>query len=91
MRAACVPHVACGFQREARRTSLSGRCVELKRLADVLRRGLRVPYPVPFRLLGKEAQGFLDTEYLGESVRVSVGNKGTTFILERMQPATPTA
>lgn len=46
--------------------------------------GLRVPYPVPFRLLGKEAEGFLDTSYLGEQVRVSTGNKGTTFVLERV-------
>lgn len=46
--------------------------------------GLHVPYPVPFRLLGKEAEGFLDTSYLGEQVRVSTGNKGTTFVLERV-------
>eukprot|EP00322_Chrysochromulina_rotalis_P012195 CAMPEP_0115851648 /NCGR_PEP_ID=MMETSP0287-20121206/12590_1 /TAXON_ID=412157 /ORGANISM="Chrysochromulina rotalis, Strain UIO044" /LENGTH=254 /DNA_ID=CAMNT_0003305687 /DNA_START=12 /DNA_END=776 /DNA_ORIENTATION=+ len=45
--------------------------------------GLRVPYPVPFRLLGKEAEGFLDTLYLGERLRISKGNKGSTFVLER--------
>ena len=45
--------------------------------------GLRVPYPVPFKLLGKEAEGYLDTSYLGERVRISTGNKGTTFVLER--------
>jgi len=45
--------------------------------------GPRLPYPVPFRLLGKEAEGFLDTSYLGERLRVSTGNKGSTFILER--------
>lgn len=44
---------------------------------------VRVPYPVPFKLLGDEAKGWLDTTYLSERVRVSRGNKGTTFILER--------
>lgn len=47
------------------------------------RGGLRVPYPVPFRLLGKEAEGYLDTLYLSDTLRVSKGNKGTTFILEK--------
>jgi len=47
--------------------------------------GLRVPYPVPFRLLGKEAEGFLDTLYLGDRLRISKGNKGSTFILERAE------
>ena len=41
--------------------------------------GLRLPYPVPFKLLGKEAEGYLDTSYLSETLRVSTGNKGTTF------------
>jgi hypothetical protein len=45
---------------------------------------VRIPYPVPFRLLGKEANGYLDTTYLGDAVRVSIGNKGTTFTLERV-------
>lgn len=43
----------------------------------------RVPYPVPFKLLGDEAKGWLDTTYLGEDVRISRGNKGTTFVLVR--------
>jgi hypothetical protein len=43
----------------------------------------RLPYPVPFRLLGKEAEGYLDTEYLSEKLRISVGNKGTKFVLRR--------
>ena len=43
----------------------------------------RVPYPVPFALLGDEAKGWLDTSYLGKDVRVSRGNKGTTFVLVR--------
>ena len=44
---------------------------------------LRVPYPVPFKLLGKEAEGYLDTLYLSERLRISRGNKGTTFVLAR--------
>ena len=43
----------------------------------------RIPYPVPFRLLGKEAEGFVDTSYLSETLRVSTGNKGTVFVLTR--------
>ncbi len=44
---------------------------------------LRFPYPVPFKLLGDEAKGWLDTTYLSERVRISKGNKGTTFVLCR--------
>lgn len=44
---------------------------------------LKVPYPVPFKLLGDEAKGWLDTTYLSERLRVSKGNKGTTFVLRR--------
>ncbi|GMP92011.1 hypothetical protein CsSME_00042424 [Camellia sinensis var. sinensis] len=45
----------------------------------------RVPYPVPFRLLGDEAKGWLDTTYLSNSgnLRISRGNKGTTFVLQK--------
>uniref|UniRef100_A0A453CTS3 Plastid lipid-associated protein/fibrillin conserved domain-containing protein n=1 Tax=Aegilops tauschii subsp. strangulata TaxID=200361 RepID=A0A453CTS3_AEGTS len=37
----------------------------------------KVPYPVPFRLLGDEAKGWLDTTYLSRSgnIRISRGNK----------------
>lgn len=37
----------------------------------------KVPYPVPFRLLGDEAKGWLDTTYLSPSgnLRISRGNK----------------
>ena len=37
----------------------------------------KVPYPVPFRLLGDEAKGWLDTTYLSCSgnLRISRGNK----------------
>lgn len=37
----------------------------------------KVPYPVPFKLLGDEAKGWLDTTYLSPSgnLRISRGNK----------------
>ncbi len=37
----------------------------------------KVPYPVPFRLLGDEAKGWLDTTYLSPSgdLCISRGNK----------------
>lgn len=44
---------------------------------------VRVPYPVPFKLLGDEARGWLETTYLSPRVRISRGNKGTTFVLAR--------
>ena len=44
---------------------------------------MRIPYPVPFRLLGDEASGYLDTRYVSDTLRVSRGNKGTTFILRK--------
>jgi hypothetical protein len=39
---------------------------------------------VPFRLLGDEARGWLETTYLSPSLRISRGNKGTTFVLRRV-------
>ena len=51
----------------------------------------RIPYPVPFRLLGKEAEGYLDTSYLSETLRISKGNKGSTFVLKRPPDASPLA
>ena len=38
---------------------------------------------MPFKLLGDEAKGWLDTKYLSQRLRISVGNKGTTFVLRR--------
>ncbi len=32
---------------------------------------------------GRGPEGWLDTTYLGENVRISKGNKGTTFVLVR--------
>ncbi|ONK57236.1 uncharacterized protein A4U43_C10F18000 [Asparagus officinalis] len=45
----------------------------------------KVPYPVPFKLLGDEAKGWLDTTYLSHAgnIRISRGNKGTTFVLQK--------
>lgn len=42
----------------------------------------KVPYPVPFRLLGDEAKGWLDTTYLSPSgnLRISKGNKVNRLI-----------
>lgn len=45
--------------------------------------GLRLPYPVPFRLLGDEARGWIETTYCSQRLRVSRGNKGTVFVLRR--------
>jgi hypothetical protein len=44
----------------------------------------KIPYPVPFELLGDEAKGWLDTRYLSQRLRISVGNKGTCFVLSRV-------
>mmetsp|Transcript_23423 Transcript_23423/g.32837 ORF Transcript_23423/g.32837 Transcript_23423/m.32837 type:complete len:270 (-) Transcript_23423:30-839(-) len=45
--------------------------------------GLKVPYPVPFRLpLFRDAvKGWIDITYLSNRIRISRGNKGTTFVL----------
>lgn len=42
-----------------------------------------IPYPVPFRLpfLRDAVKGWIDITYLSERVRISRGNKGTTFVL----------
>mmetsp|Transcript_6390 Transcript_6390/g.11101 ORF Transcript_6390/g.11101 Transcript_6390/m.11101 type:complete len:273 (-) Transcript_6390:1060-1878(-) len=44
---------------------------------------LKVPYPVPFRLpiLRDWVKGWIDVTYLSNRVRISRGNKGTTFVL----------
>ncbi|KAL3934572.1 MAG: hypothetical protein SGBAC_009737 [Bacillariaceae sp.] len=45
--------------------------------------GFSIPYPVPFRLpfLRDAVKGWIDVTYLSERVRISRGNKGTTFVL----------
>ena len=47
--------------------------------------GFKVPYPVPFRnpLFRDAVKGWIDVTYLSERVRISRGNKGTTFILKK--------
>lgn len=42
---------------------------------------LDLPYPVPFDLLGDNAKGWLQTEYLSPKLRLSRGNKGSLFVL----------
>lgn len=43
----------------------------------------KIPYPVPFRLLGDETKGFIDITYLSPDgrFRLARGNKGTLFVL----------
>jgi len=42
-----------------------------------------IPYPVPFRLpiLRDAVKGWIDITYLSDNMRISRGNKGTTFVL----------
>lgn len=44
---------------------------------------IKIPYPVPFKLLGDETKGWIDITYLSSDgkFRLSRGNKGTLFIL----------
>mmetsp|Transcript_48986 Transcript_48986/g.91160 ORF Transcript_48986/g.91160 Transcript_48986/m.91160 type:complete len:312 (+) Transcript_48986:721-1656(+) len=44
---------------------------------------VKVIYPVPFGLLGDRAKGGLNTTYLNKDLRISVGSKGTVFVLKR--------
>lgn len=46
-------------------------------------RPLRLPYPVPFRLLPNESRGLLDNVYVDADLRIAKGNKGTIFVLKR--------
>ena len=47
--------------------------------------GFTIPYPVPFRnpLFRDAVKGWIDVTYLSDRVRISCGNKGTTFILKK--------
>jgi hypothetical protein len=47
---------------------------------------LIVPYPVPFRspLFRDAVKGWIDVTYLSDRVRISRGNKGTTFVLRKV-------
>ena len=46
-----------------------------------------IPYPVPFKLLGDEAKGWIDNTYISEKFRIARGNKGTLFLLQKVSPA----
>ncbi len=43
-----------------------------------------IPYPVPFKLLGDEAKGWLDQTYVSKDFRICRGNKGTCFLLQKV-------
>ena len=43
-----------------------------------------LPYPVPFKLLGDEAKGWLDQTYVSKDFRICRGNKGTCFLLQKV-------
>ena len=47
---------------------------------------LVVPYPVPFRnpLFRDAVKGWIDVTYLSDRIRISRGNKGTTFVLKKV-------
>ena len=50
---------------------------------EFLNSSFAIPYPVPFKLLGDEAKGWIDNTYLGNDIRISRGNKGTIFVLKK--------
>mmetsp|Transcript_10970 Transcript_10970/g.16962 ORF Transcript_10970/g.16962 Transcript_10970/m.16962 type:complete len:276 (-) Transcript_10970:118-945(-) len=52
----------------------------------------KVPYPVPFRfpLFRDAVKGWIDITYLSNRVRISRGNKGTTFVLVKEAVETST-
>ena len=50
-----------------------------------------IPYPVPFKLLGDEAKGFIDNTYYSSSFRIARGNKGTVFLLQKADVAKDSA
>ncbi|KAL3791883.1 hypothetical protein HJC23_010743 [Cyclotella cryptica] len=47
--------------------------------------GFTIPYPVPFRnpFFRDAVKGWIDITYLSDRIRISRGNKGTTFILKK--------
>ena len=47
--------------------------------------GFTLPYPVPFRnpLFRDAVKGWIDVTYLSDRIRISRGNKGTTFVLKK--------
>lgn len=55
--------------------------------ADISANPIRLPYPVPFRLLPNESRGLLDNIYVDDDLRLARGNKGTVFVLRREEDA----
>lgn len=53
---------------------------------DLFNGRLIIPYPVPFRnpLFRDAVKGWIDITYLSDRLRISRGNKGTTFILRKV-------
>jgi len=45
----------------------------------------KIPYPVPFRYLGDEVTGWIDITYISSTLRIARGNKGTVFILKKLE------
>ncbi|PXF39474.1 putative plastid-lipid-associated protein 12, chloroplastic [Gracilariopsis chorda] len=58
-------------------------CLRFTRAWFLLGGGFRIPYPVPFRLLGKKSCGWLDIVYIDDELRVTKGNRGSTFVLRK--------
>lgn len=51
---------------------------------------IRLPYPVPFALLGDRARGIFETVYLDDELRISRGSKsGSVFVLRRESKPLP--
>lgn len=44
----------------------------------------RLPYPVPFKLLGKKTYGWQDITVLSDKYRIVRGNRGSCFLLRRL-------
>ena len=53
---------------------------------NLLGGALVIPYPVPFRnpLFRDAVKGWIDVTYLSDRIRISRGNKGTTFVLKKV-------
>jgi len=57
---------------------------------EELKPPLRLPYPVPFRLLGDKAKGTFETLYLDKDFRISKASKsGSIFVLIREDATLP--
>lgn len=54
---------------------------------DLINGKIQIPYPVPFRnkFFRDWVKGWIDITYLSERIRISRGNKGTTFVLMKKE------